>query len=69
MVSPQISFYAASPTLVHRSMNHDREVYGPDVDQFRPERFLQQTEKEGEYALRPEYVNEDGHCSYGFGRR
>ncbi|KAJ3920050.1 cytochrome P450 [Lentinula edodes] len=51
------------------SMNHDREVYGPDVDQFRPERFLQQTEKEGEYALRPEYVNEDGHCSYGFGRR
>ncbi|KAJ4474825.1 cytochrome P450 [Lentinula aciculospora] len=51
------------------SMNRDRDVYGPDVDLFRPERFLQESEKEGEYALRTEYENEDGHCSFGFGRR
>ncbi|KAJ3838054.1 cytochrome P450 [Lentinula raphanica] len=53
------------------SMNRDRDVYGPDVDQFRPERFLQESEKgsDSSYMIRPEYENEDGHCSFGFGRR
>ncbi|KAJ4490825.1 cytochrome P450 [Lentinula aciculospora] len=51
------------------SMNYDTDVYGPDVKEFRPERFLQQCEKTGEYILKPEFENEDGHSSYGFGRR
>ncbi|KAJ3781624.1 cytochrome P450 [Lentinula aff. detonsa] len=51
------------------SMNRDRDIYGPDVDQFRPERFLQKSEEKGEYILQAEYENEDGHCSFGFGRR
>ncbi|KAJ3742404.1 cytochrome P450 [Lentinula detonsa] len=51
------------------SMNRDRDVYGPDADQFRPERFLQQLEKGAGYALRQEYEVNDGHCAYGFGRR
>jgi cytochrome P450 len=51
------------------SMNHDKDVYGPDVSEFHPERFLQQSEKTGEYLLKPEFENEDGHSSYGFGRR
>ncbi|KAJ3818543.1 cytochrome P450 [Lentinula raphanica] len=50
-------------------MNYDKEVYGPDVEDFRPERFLQQTEKGDELEIKPEYENEDGHSSYGFGRR
>ncbi|KAJ3882853.1 cytochrome P450 [Lentinula edodes] len=51
------------------SMNRDRDIYGPDADQFRPERFLQQTEKGIAFVLRQEYEVDDGHCAYGFGRR
>ncbi|KAJ3887383.1 cytochrome P450 [Lentinula edodes] len=51
------------------SMNRDRDIYGPDADQFRPERFLQQTEKGTAFVLRQEYEVDDGHCAYGFGRR
>ncbi|KAJ4491086.1 cytochrome P450 [Lentinula lateritia] len=51
------------------SMNRDKDVYGPDADKFHPERFLFQPEKGAEFALRAEYENDDGHCSYGFGRR
>lgn len=50
-------------------MNRDKDVYGPDADKFHPERFLFQSEKGAEFALRAEYENDDGHCSYGFGRR
>lgn len=52
-----------------RSMNRDRDIYGPDADQFRPERFLQQSEKGAAFVLRQEYEVDDGHCAYGFGRR
>ncbi|KAJ3762519.1 cytochrome P450 [Lentinula raphanica] len=48
------------------SMNHDEDVYGPDVDQFKPERYLEQSEDGTGYALRPQYENDDGHSSYGF---
>ncbi|KAJ3793699.1 cytochrome P450 [Lentinula aff. detonsa] len=51
------------------SMNRDRDMYGPDADQFRPERFLQQLEKGARSVLRQEYEVNDGHCAYGFGRR
>ncbi|KAJ3785301.1 cytochrome P450 [Lentinula aff. detonsa] len=51
------------------SMNRDKDIYGPEADQFRPERFLRQSEKGAGYELRDEYENDDGHCAYGFGRR
>jgi cytochrome P450 len=50
-------------------MNYDKDVYGPDVNDFRPERFLQESEKAGVYELKPEFESEDGHNSWGFGRR
>lgn len=50
-------------------MNRDKDIYGPDADQFRPERFLQQSEKGTAFVLRQEYEVDDGHCAYGFGRR
>ncbi|KAJ3779525.1 cytochrome P450 [Lentinula aff. detonsa] len=50
-------------------MNYDKDVYGPDVEEFRPERFLQESEKGDEYELKPDVENEDGHNSYAsFGR-
>ncbi|KAJ3843054.1 cytochrome P450 [Lentinula raphanica] len=52
-----------------RSMNHDKEIYGPDADKFRPERFLRQSDKGTGFEFRPEFEDEDGHCAYGFGRR
>ncbi|KAJ3805577.1 cytochrome P450 [Lentinula lateritia] len=51
------------------SMNHDQETYGPDADQFSPERFIQKSETGNGFVLRPEFENNDGHFSYGFGRR
>ncbi|KAF9070402.1 cytochrome P450 [Rhodocollybia butyracea] len=49
------------------SMNRDKDVYGPDADQFRPERFLELSDKG--FMLRGEYEADDGHYTYGFGRR
>ncbi|KAF8992112.1 cytochrome P450 [Cyathus striatus] len=39
-------------------LNHDKNVYGEDADLFRPERHLQD-----------EKLKEEGHITYGFGRR
>lgn len=52
-------------------MNRDKEVYGADADKFLPERFLRKSKEEtgSKFVLREEYEVEDGHCSYGFGRR
>ncbi|KDQ22589.1 hypothetical protein PLEOSDRAFT_1050622 [Pleurotus ostreatus PC15] len=47
-------------------LNHDTEVYGPDVDDFRPERFLNE---EGELKAMPTDTKDEGHVTYGFGRR
>ncbi|KAJ4487213.1 cytochrome P450 [Lentinula edodes] len=54
------------------SMNRDKDIYGPDADQFRPERFLQQHDSGMNaqiFTLRAEYEKDDGHSAYGFGRR
>lgn len=49
------------------AMNHSKEVYGPDAEDFNPARYL---DKNGE--LLPDLVpgtHEEGHVTYGFGRR
>ncbi|KAJ3965683.1 cytochrome P450 [Lentinula raphanica] len=51
------------------SMNHDEDIYGPDVDQVKPERYLQQSKDGTGFALLPQYENDDGHSTFGFGRR
>ncbi|KAF5366891.1 hypothetical protein D9757_011389 [Collybiopsis confluens] len=54
------------------SMNRDKDVYGPNVDEFQPERFLESfdiSSNTGDFTLKAEYQNNDGHNAYGFGRR
>ncbi|EEB95435.1 hypothetical protein MPER_05599, partial [Moniliophthora perniciosa FA553] len=48
------------------AMNHDVGTYGPNPDDFKPERFLNEdsTHKES-----PPDTKDEGHYSFGFGRR
>jgi hypothetical protein len=46
-------------------MNRDPDVF-PDFDNFRPERFLDETET---VDRAPPNTHEMGHVSYGFGKR
>ena len=46
--------------------NHDREVFGEDADEFRPERHL---DEKGELLPGPIETNQAGHVALGFGRR
>jgi cytochrome P450 len=46
--------------------NHDREVFGEDADEFRPERHL---DENGELLPGPFETNQAGHVTLGFGRR
>ena len=46
--------------------NHDRAVFGDDADEFRPERHLGD---DGEPIPGPKETNQEGHVSFGFGRR
>ena len=46
--------------------NHDREIFGEDADEFRPERHL---DKNGELLPGPVETNQAGHVALGFGRR
>ncbi|KAK7041600.1 hypothetical protein VNI00_009188 [Paramarasmius palmivorus] len=48
------------------SMNHDIETYGPNTDKFCPERFLNE---DGTHKLSPPDTKDEGHYSFGFGRR
>jgi len=47
-------------------LNHDPDVYGPDADEFRPERHLDANGK-----LKPAVADtkDESHVTYGFGRR
>jgi cytochrome P450 len=47
-------------------MNHDPEVYGENVAHFDPARHL---DASGDIARDPPDTKEEGHVSYGFGRR
>ncbi|KAJ7310003.1 cytochrome P450 [Mycena albidolilacea] len=47
-------------------MNHDPAIYGVDVEIFRPERYLSES---GELKPPPKDTKQEGHCSYGFGKR
>jgi cytochrome P450 len=46
--------------------NHDRAVFGNDADEFRPERHL---DEHGGLLSGPLETNQQGHVSFGFGRR
>jgi len=48
-------------------MNRDPEVYGENAEHFDPGRYLD--EARGEVAPGPSDAKEEGHYSYGFGRR
>ncbi|KAI9450392.1 cytochrome P450 [Lactarius psammicola] len=47
-------------------LNHDPTIYGADAADFNPARFL---DSNGEVAPGPPETKEEGHVSYGFGRR
>jgi cytochrome P450 len=46
--------------------HHDPSAYGDDAAKFRPERFLN---ARGELIPGPAETREEGHCTFGFGRR
>ena len=46
--------------------NHDRAIFGDDVDEFKPERHLGDN---GERLPGPKETNREGYVSFGFGRR
>uniref|UniRef100_A0A0W0GB59 Cytochrome p450 n=1 Tax=Moniliophthora roreri TaxID=221103 RepID=A0A0W0GB59_MONRR len=48
------------------AMNHDPATYGQDPDVFRPERFLNE---DGTHKESPPDTKDEGHYSFGFGRR
>ncbi|KAI3616472.1 cytochrome p450 [Moniliophthora roreri] len=48
------------------AMNHDPATYGQDPDVFRPERFLNE---DGTHKESPSDTKDEGHYSFGFGRR
>ncbi|KAJ3530202.1 hypothetical protein NM688_g7744 [Phlebia brevispora] len=45
-------------------MNHDTKVYGPDADEFKPERHINANGQLKTFDACP-----DGHVTYGFGKR
>jgi len=52
------------PNIWH--LNRDPEIYGPDATEFNPERFL---DANGEVMSCAPETKDEGHVTYGFGRR
>jgi cytochrome P450 len=52
------------PNVWH--MNHDPEIYGEDAAHFNPARYL---DSHGDVIPGPSDTKEEGHFTYGFGRR
>ncbi|KAH9994231.1 cytochrome P450 [Russula vinacea] len=50
----------------HMALQSRPDVFGDDVDEFRPERHLGE---DGELLPGPKETNQEGHVSFGFGRR
>ena len=48
------------------NLNRDPEIYGADAAHFNPARFL---DKSGDVISRAPETKEEGHVTYGFGRR
>nr|BAK09449.1 cytochrome P450 [Postia placenta] len=48
------------------AMNRDPDIYGPDAHLFRPDRHL---DEKGQLKASPADTKDEGHVSYGFGRR
>ncbi|ESK84421.1 cytochrome p450 [Moniliophthora roreri MCA 2997] len=48
------------------AMNHDETTYGPNPDEFRPERFLNE---DGTHKPSPPDTKNEGHYTFGFGHR
>ncbi|KAH9966906.1 cytochrome P450 [Russula dissimulans] len=46
--------------------HHDPAAYGDDAASFNPERFL---DEQGRLISGPVETRDDGHCTYGFGKR
>jgi len=46
--------------------NHDTEIYGADASTFNPDRFL---DEKGNLKPTPPATKDEGHVSFGFGRR
>jgi len=47
-------------------MNRDPRIFGDDVDDFRPDRFLDES---GQLKPCDPDTQQEGHATYGFGRR
>jgi len=49
-----------------RHLNHDPDVYGPDAEDFRPDRHI---DKNGKLKPATPETKDESHVTYGFGRR
>jgi len=47
-------------------MNRDQTVYGPDADDFNPDRFI---DADGQVTPAIADTKDEGHVSFGFGKR
>ncbi|KAL0068085.1 hypothetical protein AAF712_004745 [Marasmius tenuissimus] len=62
-------FYLSKDTVVIANvwaLNHDPEVWGPDADDFRPERHLNDN---GQLKKPLPDTHDESHVTFGFGRR